>query len=47
MSLKLNHKHEGYTPTYGIKAMSSMGIPIEAPSLSFYQSFYQYSLYGA
>ena len=40
MSLKLNNKYDGGNPTYCINAMSSMD-PIEAPSLPFYQSFYQ------
>lgn len=44
MSLKLNNKHAGGNPAYGINAMSSMGTPIEAPSLLFYQSFYQIPL---
>lgn len=47
MNLKLNNKHDGAIPTYGINAMSSMVTTIGAPSLPFYQSFYQYPLSGA
>ena len=48
MNLKLNNKHDGAIPTYGINAaMSSMVTTIVAPSLPFYQSFYQYPLSGA
>lgn len=47
MNLKLNNKHDGAIPTYGINVMSSMVTTIGAPSLPFYQSFYQYPLSGA
>lgn len=47
MNQKLNNKHDGAIPTYGINAMSSMVTTIGAPSLPFYQSFYQYPLSGA
>lgn len=43
MNLKLNNKHDGAIPTYGINAMSSMVTTIGAPSLP----FYQYPLSGA